>query len=93
MPAVGTGELADDGHRLGAKRDRRVTSIAGERPGRQPAATIGRPLLLVDQPAVAGDRRVARLKPVVAECEAHGDQSTAEIAMGAPRKGRAIISL
>jgi hypothetical protein len=55
MPAVGTGELVDEGHRLGAKRDRRVTPIARERPGCKPAAAIRRPLVLVDQSAVAGD--------------------------------------
>ena len=76
--AVRTGELVDDGHRFRAKRDRRVTAIAGEGPCCEPTATSRRTLLLVDQLAVARDRRVALLKPVAAEDEVHADQSKAE---------------
>jgi hypothetical protein len=76
--AVRTGELVDDGHGFRAKRDRRVTPIARQGACCKPTAASRRALLLVDQLAVARDRRVALLKPVAAEHEVHADQSKAE---------------
>src|SRR6185312_2900879 len=75
MPAVRTGELVDDGNRLRAERDRRVTPIARKRPCCKPTAASRRALLLMDELAVARGRRVALLEPVAAEHEVHAYQS------------------
>jgi hypothetical protein len=66
VPAVRTNQLVDNGHRLGPNRNRRVAPATRQRSGSEPARSNGPALLLVDQLAAAGGRRVALPEPTVA---------------------------